>query len=808
VEVVIRSTDPLVAAIAGTLDHRFPPREHEQILAAALPGRQATLDMSGVTDISPGGLRRLLQLYRRLTALGARPSIVGAAPEIRDMAEAAGFLHLPHSLPAGQEPITLPAGGLAGQRIDFYPTHWHGGFGLRVGVPLLLGGYPVPAGINFAVFSSAATSCTLVLFERGAARPFVEIPFPEEFRVGNVFAMLVFGLDHEQVSYGFRMDGPHAPRQGHRFDPSHILLDPLARATAGRAVWGEPADPAEVYPRRACLLPQDFDWDDDRPPNVPMEETVIYEMHVRGFTRHPSSGVRFPGTYAGLRDEVPYLKELGVNAVELMPICEFEELEESLSRRAGGERLVNYWGYNTIAFVAPKASYAAGGKHSLQVDELKALVKELHRAGIEVFLDVVFNHTAEGDESGPTIHFRGIDNRTYYMLTPEGKYVNFSGTGNTLNCNHPVVREMIVHCLRYWAATYRIDGFRFDLASILGRDEAGRPLSNPPLLEALAHDPILANCKLIAEAWDAGGLYQVGSFPAYGRWAEWNGKYRDCVRKFLKGDAGQVSELAQRIAGSPDLYRERGPSASVNFVTCHDGFTLWDLVSYDDKHNEANGEANRDGANDNYSWNCGVEGPTDDPQMLALRRRQVKNALTILFVSQGTPMLLMGDEVGRTQEGNNNAYCHDSPLTWMDWTLKDKNAELFRFCRLMIAFRKRHPCLRHELHGGAGGSSLQLIWHGVQPERPDWSAESRSLAFSAGHRNGGEEDWVYVALNAYWETLRFELPAAPAGLRWHVFANTGMAPPADVCEPGAEAVLGEQEAVLVGARSAIVLVAR
>jgi isoamylase len=477
-----------------------------------------------------------------------------------------------------------------------------------------------------------------------------------------------------------------------------------------------------------------------------------------------------------------------------------------------GERLFNYWGYSTLGFYAPKAAYAATGPFSLQADEFKALVKELHQAGIEVILDVVFNHTAEGGENGPTLSLRGLDNRTWYMLGPDGAYLDFGGCGNTLNCNHPVVRDFVRSCLRYWVSEYHIDGFRFDLASILGRDMAGNPLSNPPLLEAMAMDPVLAKTRLIAEAWDAAGLYQVGSFPAYGRWAEWNGKYRDCVRRFLRGEPNQVEELAQRLMGSPDLYQDRGPWASVNFLTCHDGFTLNDLVSYNEKHNEANGENNRDGANDNYSWNCGVEGPTNDAKVLGLRSKQIKNALTILFVSQGIPMLLMGDELGRTQQGNNNPYCHDGPLTWLDWMLQQRNAELFRFCKLLIEFRKQHPALRQPLHPGtrlAGLSFLEVTWHGVVAWRPDWSAESRSLAFMLrSGRDPASADVLYVALNLYWKPLTFALPAPPMGLTWRVFVNTAMLSPEDAWTPGSEPVLNDQKHFYLAERSVVVLVAR
>ncbi|MEW6753395.1 MAG: glycogen debranching protein GlgX [Candidatus Latescibacterota bacterium] len=701
-------------------------------------------------------------------------------------------------------------------RVDIHPTHALGGFKVRPGRPLPFGATRVPGGVNFSVFSSHATSCSLVLFRRREREPMAELPFTDEFRIGNVFAMVVFGLDYENVEYGYRMDGPYDAAAGHRFDSSKVLLDPYAKLIAGRDVWGQEPDWDGVYQHRGRLVFDDFDWEDEKPLWTPFEDLVIYEMHVRGFTQHPSSCVRHKGTFAGVREKIPYLKQLGVNCVELMPIFEFDEFENSRLVPQSGERLVNYWGYSSVGYFAPKAGYAATGTFGMQVDELKALIKELHRHGIEVFLDVVFNHTAEGNEMGPTISFRGIDNRTYYMLTPEGYYFNFSGTGNTLNCNNPVVRNMVLDCLRYWAAEYHVDGFRFDLAAVLGRDQSGAPLANPPLLENLAYDPIMAKCKLIAEAWDAGGLYQVGSFPAYGRWAEWNGKYRDCIRKFLKGDMGQVPEVARRLEGSPDLYGWRGANATVNFVTAHDGFTLADLVSYNGKHNDANGENNNDGTNDNDSWNCGWEGPSTDAEVQSLRRRQMKNAIALLMVSQGVPMILMGDEVGRTQMGNNNAYCHDSELTWMDWTLLEPNAEIHRFFRHCIAFRRGHPALRnawHLRHEDYMGSGLpDISWHGARAWLPDWSPASRTLAFAlcGRHARGGHErdDSIYVAMNMHWEAHTFAVPPLPDGMRWRVSANTGLAAPQDAWERGLEPVLDPQDWVVVGPRSVVILVGR
>ena len=722
------------------------------------------------------------------------------------------------------------------ERIDTYPTHSFEGYKLRFGRPSPFGATVVPGGINFSIFSRNATYCVLVLFEKGAKKPFVEIPFRgmfekvgtrepvwSDFRIGNVWTITVFDIDYESVEYAFRMDGPGGKAQRgapayHRFDPTTFLLDPYAKAIGGRDVWGKQPDWSEPYQHRGRIIYDDFDWESSTRPEIPMEDLVIYEMHVRGFTRDPSSGVRHPGTFSAIREKIPYLKSLGVNCVELMPIYEFDEFENSRLNEETGELLMNYWGYSTIGFFAPKAGFAATGKSgdgTMVADELKSLVKELHDNGIEVMLDVVFNHTAEGNEHGSTISFRGIDNSTYYILTPDGYYYNFSGTGNTLNCNNPIVRSMVLDALRYWAAEYHIDGFRFDLAAILGRDQWGAPMANPPLLEALAYDPILGKCKLIAEAWDAGGLYQVGSFPAYGRWAEWNGKYRDDIRCFLKGDEGTVSVLAERIQGSPDLYgwNKRGPTASINFITCHDGFTLYDQFAYNDKHNEANGEQNRDGGNDNHSWNCGVEGETDDPEVNALRKRMIKNALAILLMSHGVPMILMGDEVGRTQRGNNNTYCHDNDLNWFDWTLLERNADLFNFTRQMIALRGTHTLLRARDFFGTGPTQSDIIWHGTQAWNADWSPGSRTLAFMLRERQAGQagntSPVLYMALNSYWDALPFELPELPINYRWHLFANTALPAPHDIYEPGHEAPLEQsQHNFLVGGRAIVILIGR
>ncbi len=702
-------------------------------------------------------------------------------------------------------------------RIDAYPTHRHGTWRLRPGRVVPFGATLVPGGVNFSVYSRLATACTLALFERGANAPMAEIPFPLSFRLGNTWSMIVFDLDPESIEYGYRMEGPYDPRAGHRFDPARILLDPYAKAVGGRDRWSEPPNAREIFPHRGRLVFDDFDWEDDRPLEIPMADIVVYEMHVRSFTAHSSSGVRFPGTYAGIVEKIPYLANLGINCVELMPVFEYDEFENSRPGPDPGTTLYNYWGYSTVNFFSPKAGFAASGPLGMQVDELKTTIKELHRAGIEVILDVVFNHTAEGNENGPTLSFRGIDNLTYYMLSPDGGYFNFSGCGNTLNCNNPVVRGLVLDCLRYWAAEYHVDGFRFDLASILGRDPWGSPMSNPPLLEALAFDPILGKCKLIAEAWDAGGLYQVGSFPAFGRWAEWNGKYRDDIRRFLKGDDGLIGAVAQRLCGSPDLYgwNRRGPTASVNFITCHDGFTLRDLFSYDCKHNEGNGENNRDGTNDNHSWNCGAEGETIDEGINVLRRRLIKYAWTVLLVSQGVPMVPMGDEVGRSQRGNNNSYCQDNELNWLDWTLAEREHDLLRFARMMIALRKAHPALRQAQHlterPVRGAIYADITWHGTRAWHADWSPGSRTIAFMLAPPasvDGPADGFIYVALNSHWETLAFELPTLAASQAWHVAADSSAAAPDDIHPSGAEPRLQDQQLIRVAGRSAVVLVGR
>jgi glycogen operon protein len=700
-------------------------------------------------------------------------------------------------------------------RVDTYPTHEYQGFKLRPGKPLPFGATIVPSGVNFSIFSRSASSCELVLYKKHEKEPFAIIPFFREFRIGNVFSMVVFDLDYENIEYGYRMDGPNNFQEGHWFNKDKVLLDPYAKAIGGREIWGKEPDWSNEFQHRGRIIFDDFDWQGDMPIEIPVVELIIYEMHVRGFTRHPSSGVKYPGTYAAIKEKIPYLLELGINCVELLPINEFDEFENYRISELTGENLLNYWGYGTVGFFAPKAGFAATGKFGMEFDELKALIKELHKNGIEVLLDVVFNHTAEGNENGPYISFRGLDNKTYYMLTPEGYYYNFSGCGNTLNCNNPIVRNMILDCLRYWAAEYHIDGFRFDLAAILGRDQNGAPMSNPPLLEILAFDPVLGKCKLVAEAWDAGGLYQVGSFPSSGRWAEWNGKYRDDIRKFIKSEPGMLGTIQNRISGSPDLYKSqnRGARASINFITCHDGFNLMDLVSYDCKHNDANGEGNRDGGDDNCSWNNGWEGPVDNWDINRARIKQIKNAVTLLMISHGIPMILSGDEMGKTQNGNNNAYCQDNELSWLNWEDLKKNQEIFDFFKGIIAFRKSHPILRQESNfefQNAYNGYPSLSFHGQKAWNVEYNDESYCLGvmYCGNNLQNTLEEFIYVAINMHWEMHGFELPSLPDNLKWHVAVNTCMNGMEDIWSAGEERYVENQCEVLVDRRSIMILLAK
>ena len=695
--------------------------------------------------------------------------------------------------------------------IDTFPTNTIKGLAYRVGRVFPFGASLCEDGaVNFSIFSKEATSCTLVLYHHGQEKPFVEIPFPDEFRIGNVYTMLIYGIDIETTEYGYRFDGPYNPAKGQLFDKSKVLLDPYAKSVSGRSVWGAKPNPKSQFKYRGQIIRQDYLWEGDKPLERRQCDLVIYEMHVRSFTQHSSSGVKRNGTFAGIVEKLPYLKELGVNCVELMPIFEFDEFENS--RVVDGKRLYNYWGYSTVDFFAPKAGYAASAPFGMEADELKGLIKRLHKNGIEVVLDVVFNHTAEGNEDGPYISYKGVDNRTYYLLTPEGHYYNFSGCGNTMNCNNPVVRNVVLDCLRYWVSEYHVDGFRFDLASILSRNRDGSPMMDPPLLDAIAHDAVLGKCILIAEAWDAGGLYQVGTFPSWGRWSDWNGKYRDCLRRFIKGGAENMPEFIWRIRGSNDMYGTRSAAASINFVTCHDGFTMYDLVSYNDKHNEANGEDNRDGTDSNDSWNCGVEGDTSDPEILDLRFRQMKNMMTILLTSRGIPMLLSGDEFANTQYGNNNAYCQDNEISYLDWSLldKDRNKDLFDYVRRLIAFRRSHPVLMgSKFNFGENGTGYpELSFHSLMPWAFDENAHDLAFAymFAEDHEKYGtkKDAFIYMAVNAHWEAHTFELPIIPKDKKWYLaFRSSDIS-----TDVGKEYKIKDQSHIDLGPRTTAILITK
>lgn len=650
------------------------------------------------------------------------------------------------------------------------------GFPVRPGIYDLNGATPLQNGVNFTIHTCGGTSCELLLFHRAQEEPFAVLPFPEAYKIGDVYSMIVYGLNIDEFEYAYRVDGPYCPEKGLLFDKNKILLDPYAKAVAGQRTWGIRWD----HTYHARVVKDRFDWGDMPQSKKELCDLIIYELHVRDFTHHPSSGVQHRGTFSGLMEKIPYLKELGINAVELMPIFEFDETMNS--RTVDGKQLLECWGYNTVGFFAPNSSYAAANEHNQEGTELKTLIKALHDNGIEVMLDVVFNHTAEGNEKGNTFSFKGFDNNIYYMLTPDGNYYNFSGCGNTLNCNHPVVQQLILECLRYWTINYRVDGFRFDLASILGRNEDGSPMNNPPLLRTLADDSILSNVKLIAEAWDAGGLYQVGSFPASGRWAEWNGRYRDSLRSYLKGDSWNAWDAAWSISGSGDLYggyydnthsNYAGYNSCVNFLTCHDGFTLYDLYAYNDKHNEANGWNNTDGANDNRSWNCGAEGETDDPEVLSLRRRMIRNACAVLMCSRGTPMFLAGDEFGNTKFGNNNSYCQDNITSWLDWRMLEKNKDLFEFFKFMIAFRKKHPVIHKQLPTSVCGMD-PIHTHNLNAEETDIPRDARTfcVSFAGYDKEKGKDDLIYVAVNTFWEDVTITLPNLHGRGAWHLSVNT------------------------------------
>lgn len=676
------------------------------------------------------------------------------------------------------------------------------------GQPSPLGTEVTASGVNFSLFSRTATSVELVLFDReDDGKPSRKITLdPVANRSYHYWHVFVPGIRPGQL-YGYRVQGPDQPTRGLRFDATKVLLDPYGRGVVIPKTYSpeaacRPGDNAATAMKNVVVDPTAYDWEGDVPLRLPSARTIIYEMHLRGFTRHPNSGVseKTRGTFAGLVEKIPYLKTLGITAVELLPVFAFDP-------HACPPGLVNYWGYQPISFFAPHPAYSSRRDPLGPTTEFRDMVKALHRAGIEVILDVVFNHTAEGGSNGPMLGFRGIDNPTYYILSQQGAaYADFSGCGNTLNANHPVVRRMIIDSLRYWVTEMHVDGFRFDLASVLSRDSQGHVLANPPVLWDIESEPALAGTKLIAEAWDAGGLYQVGSFVG-DAWKEWNGRFRDDARDFFRGEPGAVGKLADRMLGSHEVYghEQRGPEQSINFVTCHDGFTLNDLVSYNEKHNEDNQEQNRDGANDNKSWNCGVEGPSDDPAVEELRNRQVKNFLAVTLLSIGVPMITMGDEVRRTQAGNNNAYCHDDESNWFDWSLIEKHADIYRFVQLLL----RRRLLRDVKHEQQRVSLTELIetaskaWHGVKLNQPDWGNSSHTIAFSADLRE--ENLSFHLILNGYWKALDFELPAA-SSRTWKRWIDTSLASPEDIMEwNSATPVAGAT--YRCGPRSVVVLIA-
>jgi glycogen operon protein len=698
------------------------------------------------------------------------------------------------------------------------------------GQPLPLGANIVKDGVRFSIFSRNAASVSLFLFE--STHPdsnLIELKLdPVINRTGEIWHILIKNISAGQL-YGYKIDGPYDPLKGHHFNSKKLLIDPYARAISGDFIWdlskcrdslnvnghyGQKSeiDSAPYVPK--CIVIADDQGIDDKPIKIPHDQSIIYELHVKGFTRHPSSEVEHPGTYKGLIEKIPYLKELGVTSVELMPVQDFDDRDIIYHNPITGEKLSNYWGYNTITFFAPKGGYSASGSMGEQVREFKEMVKALHDAGIEVILDVVFNHTSEGDSSGPMLSFRGIDNIIYYILNEnKGEYANYSGCGNTFNCNHPLVRNFILDALRYWVIEMHVDGFRFDLASILGRGQNGEIISNPPLIERIEEDPILRNTKLIAEAWDAAGAYHLGKFPD--RWAEWNGKYRDDVRRFWKGDKNTAGYFATRITGSSDLYSlsANGPLRSINFITCHDGFTLNDLVTYSRKHNEANGENNQDGENFNHSSNWGIEGETDLNEINTIRLRMIKNFIATLFLSQGVPMLLAGDEFRRTQLGNNNAYCQDNEISWINWRLMNENQGLLRFTREMIAFRKANPAFRRSKFFDGGEANIDSIpdasWHGTKPFDPDWSISSHAIALLINGKYSEEvknnRDY-YCVFNASDNDLFFILPLSPSKRPWRLAIDTSQKSPDDIHLPGQETEIA-QDKYLATAKSTVVLLA-
>ena len=665
------------------------------------------------------------------------------------------------------------------------------------GVPEPYGVFQTEEGVNFSLHAKHAESVKLCLFYFDSGEPFAEIPLdPSVNRTGDSWHICVKGLP-ERLAYGYRISKDRGRTIKKFYHPETIVLDPYANAVNTSNQWGK--EEGNYNPLGLVIPKHEFDWEEDRPLDTPLNELVIYEMHVRAFTQHSSSGVQNPGKYLGLLEKIPHLKELGVNAVKLMPIHEFNEMEFNRYNPLTGERLVNFWGYSTVNFFSPMNRYCVSDDFGASLFEFKTMVKELHKAGIEVILDVVFNHTAEGNEMGPVISFKGIDCPVYYILDQKHQMQNLSGCGNTVNCNHPVVREFIITCLRYWVVEMHVDGFRFDLAAIMRRGTRGEPMDNPPLIEQISHDPILSKTKLFAEPWDL-GMYILGGFHSEeDRWSEWNDKYRETVRGFIKGDMGVKREFAIRICGSDDLFGERSPTSSINFITAHDGFTLRDLVSYNDKHNTANGEDNRDGNPYTCSWNCGVEGETEDADVLALRQKQMRNFHLTLMISLGVPMLTMGNEYGHTRRGNNNAWCQDNDLNWFLWDEIEKNGDFFRFYKELIHFRKRHPAF----HSSNFYTTDHVKWHSQKPNEPDWDGDTKLIAVTVEE----EERKFYIAFNTHMNEVTVEMPAAPDEQQWHLIVNTANPPPEDFFSEDA-APLFEGESCTLQANSAVLLMSK
>jgi len=660
------------------------------------------------------------------------------------------------------------------KRVDQYPRKSIGGLRYKAGKPMPFGASVLDDDVvNFSIYSNDATSCTLCLFHLGDEEPYVEVPIPDECRIGCVYSIMVFDLDWENTEYGYRFDGPYDLKNGYCFDKTKIVLDPYAKLVSGREPWHTRQHPQHsLFEFRGRIIREDYEWEGDRPLDTPFKDLVIYEVHVRGYTNDVSSGVKNRGTFAGVVEKIPYLKELGVNCVEFMPLFEFEDFFPALP-----DEYVNYWGYSTCNYFSPKAGYAALGPLGLAADEMKNMVKQLHKAGIEVILDVVFNHTAEFGDGGEYISFRGVDNRTYYLMNPDGTYSNLSACGNTMNCNNPIVRNFILDSLRYWVSDYHIDGFRIDEAPIFARDQNGDPMVSPPLVESLKNDPILGKTKFISEGWDPAGLSTIGKFP-HG-WADWNPGMRDTLKRFAKGMGAYGPELTRRIEGSPDMFPGRAPDSSVNYVTSHDGFTLYDACAYNVAHNEANAYTSpMDTEFDNCSWNCGTEGDTDDPTVMALRRRQMKNIMTILMLSRGVPMFWAGDEFANTQYGNNNAFSNDSVISWIDWNRLNEFRDVFEYTRRLIAFRKEHPVIRKaDYFVGYNASGYpELSWHGERAW--DFNRDNPFLYFGfmyaepAADFGTTDDCFIYCAYNSHWEEHTFELPLIPEGMRWHVVLDS------------------------------------